>query len=423
VMQVFFNQTSQASTEVAGTCVSAPAIAPVDVQRSTPAPNEGNVVGEPRSQEVESLCNMGFERAQVIRALQAACNDVNRAFDYLAEGIPQQQHQQEQHWPEGMLGPQVLTKGGMVNTREALQKKTAIMLYFSAHWCPPCRQFTPRLVQAAALAPPELAIIFVSRDQDQQSFLQYYSIMPWFALPFGSNSQRTLDSVFNVRGIPTVVILDANSGHVVTKNGVQDLSQCNFDLSRCLQIWGLAGSTVQVAPQPPVPVVQVSLAPERQYPEALTIDDSVADAAIASVNEESWDVQESFYKTALKIFENTLQNPNESKFRKVKCTNAALSTKFLNVAAGAGTKLLLLAGFVEGSDDTIALDAPPDGRCTAVWMKVKVAGKQAWEQHVRHERDARIQVEIEKDKKRMTRYSGEDGRINPSAGRKPARGG
>jgi len=34
----------------------------------------------------------------------------------------------------------------IVKTGEALIGKT-VMIYFSAHWCPPCRKFTPKLIK------------------------------------------------------------------------------------------------------------------------------------------------------------------------------------------------------------------------------------------------------------------------------------
>ena len=43
-----------------------------------------------------------------------------------------------------MLGDTLKTKDGTVKTAEALKDKY-VALYFSAHWCPPCRGFTPKL--------------------------------------------------------------------------------------------------------------------------------------------------------------------------------------------------------------------------------------------------------------------------------------
>lgn len=45
-----------------------------------------------------------------------------------------------------LLGQQLLKKTGeVVNADEALKDKKIICYYFSAHWCPPCRNFTPIL--------------------------------------------------------------------------------------------------------------------------------------------------------------------------------------------------------------------------------------------------------------------------------------
>ena len=38
--------------------------------------------------------------------------------------------------------------GSEVSVREALKDNKILALYFSAHWCPPCRQFTPMLRSA-----------------------------------------------------------------------------------------------------------------------------------------------------------------------------------------------------------------------------------------------------------------------------------
>lgn len=63
--------------------------------------------------------------------------------------------------------------------------KEAIGLYFSAHWCPPCREFTPKLADwySSHIAAGPLAgradIIFVSSDRDEASFNGYLGEMPW----------------------------------------------------------------------------------------------------------------------------------------------------------------------------------------------------------------------------------------------------
>ncbi|CAJ1428522.1 unnamed protein product [Effrenium voratum] len=48
------------------------------------------------------------------------------------------------------LGTQLVTKSGLQSTATALAGAKVVALYFSAHWCPPCRGFTPQLAAAVA---------------------------------------------------------------------------------------------------------------------------------------------------------------------------------------------------------------------------------------------------------------------------------
>ena len=62
-------------------------------------------------------------------------------------------------------------------------------LYFSAHWCPPCRGFTPKLTEwytklTTGALKDKLEIVFVSSDRDEESFDKYFAEMPWLALPY-----------------------------------------------------------------------------------------------------------------------------------------------------------------------------------------------------------------------------------------------
>mmetsp|Transcript_62896 Transcript_62896/g.174321 ORF Transcript_62896/g.174321 Transcript_62896/m.174321 type:complete len:640 (+) Transcript_62896:71-1990(+) len=84
-----------------------------------------------------------------------------------------------------LLGPKLLSKDGEVDTAKALAGKI-VGLYFSAHWCPPCRGFTPQLAElyTASLQAKGLEVVLASRDRDEEAFKEYYASMPWLALPW-----------------------------------------------------------------------------------------------------------------------------------------------------------------------------------------------------------------------------------------------
>jgi nucleoredoxin len=108
-------------------------------------------------------------------------------------------------------------------TAEHLKGKV-LGLYFSAHWCGPCRGFTPTLVQLynkLKVAGKPFEIIFVSSDRDEASFDEYFNSMPWLALDpaDGKDARKAeLSSHFEVDGIPTLVILDENH-KIITSEG------------------------------------------------------------------------------------------------------------------------------------------------------------------------------------------------------------
>jgi hypothetical protein len=64
-----------------------------------------------------------------------------------------------------------------------------------------------------------LEIVFVSSDRDDASFHSYFAKMPWMALPTSSDSfvrrKQRLSETYGIRGIPSLVVLDAMSGQVV----------------------------------------------------------------------------------------------------------------------------------------------------------------------------------------------------------------
>ena len=82
----------------------------------------------------------------------------------------------------------------------------------SAHWCPPCRRFTPLLRKAyldAVAAGKEFEVVFVSCDQNQVGFDEYFATMPWKAIPFEDADRRDkLSNTFGIHGIPALLLMD-----------------------------------------------------------------------------------------------------------------------------------------------------------------------------------------------------------------------
>ncbi len=103
-----------------------------------------------------------------------------------------------------------------------------LALYFSAHWCPPCRGFTPTLAavykEMKASGRDDFEFVFVSSDKNEESFNEYHNSMGFLALPFAKRSEKeALSELFEVDGIPTLVTLDA-AGIVVSKNARTEAS-------------------------------------------------------------------------------------------------------------------------------------------------------------------------------------------------------
>jgi thiol-disulfide isomerase/thioredoxin len=115
---------------------------------------------------------------------------------------------------EHLLGDRLAVLGRNRIPTKALTPRSVVALYFSAHWCPPCRGFTPQLIayySAMWAQRSDFEIVFVSRDRDQQSFDEYFATMPWLAVPFEDQIRRdNLAQEFGVQGIPALVLLDAN---------------------------------------------------------------------------------------------------------------------------------------------------------------------------------------------------------------------
>jgi nucleoredoxin len=83
-----------------------------------------------------------------------------------------------------------------------------------------------------------LAIVFASSDNDDSSFSEYYGSMPWAAVPFSASDKiQALGSRFGVRGIPSLIILDAADGSIKDSDGRSTVSSAKGVTSKALAKW------------------------------------------------------------------------------------------------------------------------------------------------------------------------------------------
>ena len=124
-------------------------------------------------------------------------------------------------------------------------KIKSIGIYFSAHWCPPCQTFTPKLAELYQEVEKEslpFRIVFVSLDRDEESFKEYHSTMPWSAVPLKNG--KIIEEYFQNRDIPTLVVLSSD-GQISTRKGHEDIGRKGIE---AIQTWA-KGEKVE-APQP-----------------------------------------------------------------------------------------------------------------------------------------------------------------------------
>jgi len=119
-----------------------------------------------------------------------------------------------------------------------------VALYFSAHWCPPCRMFTPVLKDFYdELAGEKFEVVFVSFDHaedDQKKYLKE-AHGDWLFIPFGDPLIKDLSTKYSVQGIPMLVIVKPD-GTAVVANARGDLQGKGKAPAQVLKDWkGLCG--------------------------------------------------------------------------------------------------------------------------------------------------------------------------------------
>lgn len=103
-----------------------------------------------------------------------------------------------------------------------------IFLYFSAKWCPPCRQYTPLVAsyyENMKKRGKSLEVVFVSCDHSEEEFKEYYTgHHPWLAIPYDDDKREGLSSMYNITGIPRLILLNRDGSIKIDSVG-QNLNE------------------------------------------------------------------------------------------------------------------------------------------------------------------------------------------------------
>jgi nucleoredoxin len=138
-----------------------------------------------------------------------------------------------------VLGLKLVGKAGEVLTT-TFSHNPYTLLYFSASWCPPCRLFTPSLInfyKQVNATQKLVEIALVSRDRTEQDFDVYFKAMPWLALPYEERAlTNDLMSKYDVFTIPKLVLIDSE-GKKLLDNCRDEVESSGLD---ALKSWSKA---------------------------------------------------------------------------------------------------------------------------------------------------------------------------------------
>ncbi|XP_060710984.1 nucleoredoxin-like protein 1 [Hemiscyllium ocellatum] len=140
-----------------------------------------------------------------------------------------------------------------LDTPQELENKVRnklVLLYFGSRECPKCQEFAPVLqefsnrlldefyVERAA----QLVPVYVSQDQTKEKEQQYLRTLhrKWLYLPFQDKYKRELRKKYNIKVIPSIVVLKPN-GDLITKNGVAEISMMGVG---CFKNWWEASEII-----------------------------------------------------------------------------------------------------------------------------------------------------------------------------------
>ncbi|KPI82903.1 tryparedoxin-like protein [Leptomonas seymouri] len=116
--------------------------------------------------------------------------------------------------------------GSTILAAHALRNAEFVLVYFSAHWCPPCRSFTPLLKEFYEThhERKNFEVVFMSFDKSEKEMLNYFKAAhgDYYCLPFedAASMKAVWSNSYGFQTIPTLLVFGNNNPRrLVTKCG------------------------------------------------------------------------------------------------------------------------------------------------------------------------------------------------------------
>ena len=107
-----------------------------------------------------------------------------------------------------------------------------ILLFFSARRFGTCRRFLPHMIEEyhkIKRMGSAFEVVNISMDKDQDSFEEFFSGMPWLALPFGDERKKSLKRTFGVGVLLPSLVAISPTGRTSTRNATHSLATHGAD--------------------------------------------------------------------------------------------------------------------------------------------------------------------------------------------------
>ncbi|PAV71694.1 hypothetical protein WR25_27058 [Diploscapter pachys] len=130
-------------------------------------------------------------------------------------------------WPphsNDLLKGTLVKRGGEKLEYSSLTE-TARGFLFGAQWCPPARLWIKQLIpvyESLRSNGKSIELVFCSSDRTQDAFDQFLEQMPWPAFSYDTAKTLALTRLWNVSGIPALLLVD-DKGTILSRHGRSSL--------------------------------------------------------------------------------------------------------------------------------------------------------------------------------------------------------